>query len=97
MWSTLNTSRRSLKHLARVARHVASLRSFGSVSNQVRLDRYKCRLFDIYVPLLDFLIIGLVFATNRELLPKISCQKMDSAKVGLTGKITVVCWVAKIF
>ncbi|RMX47455.1 hypothetical protein pdam_00002141 [Pocillopora damicornis] len=34
MWSTLNTSRRSLKHLARVARHVASLRSFGSVSNQ---------------------------------------------------------------
>lgn len=35
MWSTLNTSRRSLKHLARVARHAGSLRSFGSVSSQV--------------------------------------------------------------
>ncbi|XP_022779381.1 stress-70 protein, mitochondrial-like [Stylophora pistillata] len=34
MWSTLKTSRRSLKCLARVARNAASLRSFGSVSNQ---------------------------------------------------------------
>ncbi|KAJ7378800.1 Stress-70 protein, mitochondrial [Desmophyllum pertusum] len=34
MWSTLNTSRTSLKHLARIARHAPSLRPFGSVASQ---------------------------------------------------------------
>lgn len=50
MWSTVNTARRSLKHLAQISRHVPSLRSFGSVATQVKvklLDRRNCRWFDI--------------------------------------------------
>lgn len=34
MWSTVSTVRSSLKHLARIARHTPSIRTFGSVTNQ---------------------------------------------------------------
>lgn len=38
MWSTVNTTRKSLKHLARIAHHAPSLRSFGSLASQVRVE-----------------------------------------------------------
>lgn len=44
MWSTVNTARKSLKHLARIGRHVPFLRSFGSVATQVRVEPLDCRI-----------------------------------------------------
>lgn len=44
MWSTVNTARKSLKHLARISRHVSSLRSYGSLATQVRVEPFDCNI-----------------------------------------------------
>lgn len=77
MWSTVSTVRSSLKHLARIARHTPSIRTFGSVTNQVSFVHH---VRDILRPVVMHVLQRLTICSllYRELSQRTFSPEMDS-------------------
>lgn len=90
MWSAVTTARSSLKHLARAVRHTPSIRSFGSVTNQV-----KCFWHRFYYDQIDISSDLRVYEGTdnpallcyRDWSQKISSPGMRPWNLGFTGEI----------